>query len=814
MRGEVTPPTTTKPKRRLDMSLSAVGSTPPTFGWFARILVLLAGIFLPVATLLFELTTGMCADVFDPVPTLVHVAAIVWVPLAYSGAWVVLLRQNSAGGVLMAVQWACGAAIGIGVFYSAWLLPLTPFAAVASVFGIGLLPLSPLLSVIVGFFVRARLRALAKAKGLKPTRWWLWSGLGFAALCGLEIPIALQNWAAVDVVHGDEATQARGLWLVRHVVSDQALLRACSRHRDSFRDWLYNGAFGAISSEECRRVYFRTTGRSAYELPTPRRWRMRENGGPRGDANEWVFDDAQGGSVVGRHLRKLDLTESRIDTTINGDAVSGYLEWTLVFRNEHAFLQREARALVQLPAGGVVSRLTLWVDGEEREAAFGGRTQTRQAYQAVVNQRRDPVLVSWKGADRVLLQCFPVQPKGGEMKVRVGITFPLLLEGPEAARFAWPQIIEQNFGVAPGLAHAIWIESRQELTTPNRAFRMDTAANGKKAFHGVLSNQEFNQPSAALRLIRSSAIERTWTRNPTDADSVIVQTFAREAVPSGPLIIVLDGARSLHPIAEELAEVLATQPSTLSVQVLVAGDRVLTCPSENPREASAWLKAQEYIGGQDATDALTEAVRRASANGGSVLWIHGAQTESWQNTSILEQTLSRRRTPLQVRTFAAVRGPNVVLERLVDYSGMRALPRVGSTKEDLARTFDDFRNGALSPVRHVATADEIGEGWVETSAHIARLWAADEVRRLLASGAANRDAAMALGAKMQLVTAATNAVVLENRQQYQAAGLEPVNANSVPTVPENTRTVLLLVAGLLIVIGLKSRAGLRPALRA
>jgi len=42
-------------------------------------------------------------------------------------------------------------------------------------------------------------------------------------------------------------------------------------------------------------------------------------------------------------------------------------------------------------------RLTLWIDGEEREAAFGGRSQVREAYQKVVPAPRDPVLVTTSG---------------------------------------------------------------------------------------------------------------------------------------------------------------------------------------------------------------------------------------------------------------------------------------------------------------------------------------------------------------------------------------------------------------------------------
>ncbi len=104
------------------------------------------------------------------------------------------------------------------------------------------------------------------------------------------------------------------------------------------------------------------------------------------------------------------------------------------FRNQHEWSQREARAQVLLPPGGVVSRVTLWVNGEPREAAFAGRGEVRAAYQQVaVQQRRDPVLVTMSGPDRVLVQCFPIQPNGGTMKIRLGITVPLLIESTSAA---------------------------------------------------------------------------------------------------------------------------------------------------------------------------------------------------------------------------------------------------------------------------------------------------------------------------------------------------------------------------------------------
>lgn len=64
---------------------------------------------------------------------------------------------------------------------------------------------------------------------------------------------------------------------------------------------------------------------------------------------------------------------------------------------------------------------------------------------------------------------------------------------------------------------------------------------------------------------------------------------------------------------------------------------------------------------------------------------------------------------------------------------------------------------------------------------IVRLWAQDEVTRLLASTTpAARDAATALAVSHQLVTPVSGAVVLETQAQYDAAGLTPVAAVPLP----------------------------------
>jgi hypothetical protein len=83
----------------------------------------------------------------------------------------------------------------------------------------------------------------------------------------------------------------------------------------------------------------------------------------------------------------------------------------------------------------------------------------------------------------------------------------------------------------------------------------------------------------------------------------------------------------------------------------------------------------------------------------------------------------------------------------------------------------------------------------KASAHIVRLWAYDEILRLLSQD--NYDArskAIELATKYQLVTPVSGAVVLESQAQYDQAGLEPVEPGSVPTIPEPETWAMLIIA--------------------
>jgi hypothetical protein len=72
--------------------------------------------------------------------------------------------------------------------------------------------------------------------------------------------------------------------------------------------------------------------------------------------------------------------------------------------------------------------------------------------------------------------------------------------------------------------------------------------------------------------------------------------------------------------------------------------------------------------------------------------------------------------------------------------------------------------------------------------------------------------AVELAARYQLVTPVSGAVVLETQEQYRQAGLQPVDAGSVPTIPEPETVLLLAVAAaILAFMFVRSRPARRSA---
>jgi hypothetical protein len=813
--GRVNDPLPQQPPVEPPPAVQAVEPKPPeprpsAWSAFVTLLVAAFGVVLPTVTLVIEVSSSWCArDFFDPLPTPVHTLLVACVPAANILA--LIATQKRTQRLLRASVFLNGVALATGVIYSAIFAPLTPLAVIAVlVLGLGLLPLAPLLSLGMSLVMWRRLKR-AHAPDVRVPGPWLGAGVALMAFLAVEARVTGTRLALQGAVHGGPELQRASLEWLRSMGSEHVLLSACyvNPQNASLLNFLLS-LDAPVRTDEARTAYYRVTGRTFNSVPKPET--LQGGGFARWDDSEnWE----QAGQLVGGRVPGLSLASSEVKGSVDGDAALAYLEWTMSFATT-AEGQSEARTEVVLPPGAVVSRVTLWIDGQEREAAFASTGQVREAYEKIVRRRMDPLLVTQKTRDRIQVQCFPVV-KSTPMKIKLGFTVPLVpRDEGRVATLLLPAMAERNFEIAEDFKHVVRVESRRPMTIPAGG-SMERRPDGVSEWLAALSTEALTPPRTMLTVERKGAPAVAWTEDMVDGAGYVVRQQVRQAVAEAPgrVILVVEGSEAMKGALPEIAAALSSFPQGTELAVLASRDGVEELLPPGRVDAAALQRVAERVralpavGGQDASPALARAWGMQVPLGRTlVVWVHGphpleaARVEDahWWITS---------RPPAEVLDVMVGWGPNRLARDLADYTTFRSVPRLGTLEEDLKRVFSswgtavpEFQRDRL-PVAELAVSQE---AW-KTSSHLARLWAREEVTRLMSSRRPeDREQAITLAARHQLVTEVTGAVVLERKEQYDEAGLKPVDSGTVPGVPEPETWMLLIVAsGLLLVAAWRRR---------
>ena len=784
-------------------------------------LLLIFGVILPAVTLIVEAAMGICRkDLFDPMPTLWHVGLIAAVP---AGNLVLLLHL--AGAPLLRRGWVAalnGFVAGVAGFYALLFLPLTPFAIVAIVIGIGILPLAPLTAFLASLRIARKLRA-SPGGGI-------WAPLPFAgglaaallAIVATDIPVAVTRMGIADAMAPDEATRQRGIALLRNWGSKDLLLDLCygraSRPAGPLsimlamhEQGLLNRPRPIVATDEAREIYYRVTGKpfnaaaptlAARQVPT---------------VGRVTFDRDLGGTQVGGIVPGLSLATSRLDGSIAADDAVAYVEWLFEVRNDGAAMS-EARMTIALPPGAVVSRVTLWVNGVEEEAAFAGRGQVRAAYERVVRRSQDPFLVTTNGADRILAQAFPVLPNGGVMKFKLGITAPLELEGDGGkARLVLPAIVDRNFAIGDATRHAIWIESKRPLASDRAGLTVATPETGLSRITGDIGDAGLAVARAVVTVAREPGARRSVAINP-ETGSAVQEILVTATPPPGALMLVVDGSAGTGPHVKPILAALDVLPLGRPVGLAIAGDRTTLIrpapwsPDLKARFATA-LATESYVGGVDNTHALIAAMLALAGDPDArVIWLHGPQPVRFAGTRArFDQARERLRTFPALSLYALTPGPNMLLADAPWTGGARDIPATGVITADLTRALRRLSGAEPVPVVRRTLVEQPAQSQephmpavvpptAPGSSHLVRLAALEQVHALIRDGRPSaHKAAVELASLHRLVTPVSGAVVLETRQQYADAGLVQGmkgEKGAVPTVPEPHEWALLLLAAL------------------
>jgi hypothetical protein len=534
-----------------------------------------------------------------------------------------------------------------------------------------------------------RLNAPGKSK-ISYGRVWLPVVCGLLALIAIEIPSTATRVAMNMALNPN--TRAQGLLILRAFGNDESMLRACyeKAHATDILGSVLTG-WQPVSKDSARELYYRATGIPFNSRSVPKWFRGKSQGF---DSWNWtdeddVFDsDADlAGETVGGVVRGVTLPVSEITGTIDASRNVAAMNWTMEFKNDSKY-QREARVQILLPPGAVVSNALLWINGMPSAAVFGSRGQTRAAYQAVVRSRRDPLLVTTYGPDRVLAQCYPVPPKGS-MRIQLAITAPLLIQSTELAYLPLPVMLERNFQVKE---HSLKFASGEAISCPTGALK----ANKESELLGSLSNADLFGGKGTIAVKRPAGSDSSWCLDPYDSSVAIGErVFVIPQSEPDDLVVVVDGSAAMAEQAPKIAAMLSKTPHDFRVSLLRAGDNVETLAQSLPNASdAAWgaalqsLQYQTFVGGQDDTSALLRALELIGPKRrGAILWLHGPQPVKIDDAKNLAARLNLVKDTVTLYELPLENGPNRTIEALDGVSNVQRLPIVISADATIANLF-------------------------------------------------------------------------------------------------------------------------------
>ncbi len=791
---------------------------PPTpqvtqFRWPTWFLGL--GVVLPFGVILAEWFGRFCtATYFDPMPSLWHALLLLSVPTVNLVLYLALEGRIPVPAMLAAASGFTGAIL-LFYFVATWQIGLLSIVVspLTLIFPPGfllcLMGVTPLVCSFLWFLVNGKIKSLFPSRFT--LRWLAGAALAVACLVLVEAPSVITMQVLKKAETREAQAMAEAVSTIRHWGTADELLELCYRadrmslnQSPSLYLWYPRwqrfadeAPAPAVRTETVRELYFRVTGRPFNDLPPPAR-RLQNGFQSADDFPDLVWGAERAGEVVGARLKGLSLDESRQDWHLEPAARLAYGEWTMVFKNNRRDAQ-EARCQIQLPADAFVSRVTLWVDGQPQEAAFDAKAKVTAAYREVVRvQNRDPVLVNQVGPNRVMMQCFPVPPQGGTMKVRLGITVPVR----EAATrpLTLPILIERNFSLPDHLNHAVWIQSPA-------SFELGSSGEKTTAHSGGYTWQKDLSPSQVRELrVRASLPEAAtvWTEDPfttTDQRFLIRSSATHPTKPLDHLVIVIDTSMSLAEHKSDILEAVRSLPAGVSWQALLPTDAA-SCIRADASHLESALGEVGFVGGRDNSYALVEAMRQSVPKGEQVaiLWLHGPQPVSFTQTEKLLQQLERAPVHVPIHALELSPGPNRLLELLYRHHSLKSAPPCHSAGElkGVLHSLIKGESEAVHTYERISTAPTEG---TRVSDQLARYWAFEQVMKEFRGASQVPEEMAKLASRYQLVTPYSGAVVLERKEQYDRAGLKQVDASaapSIPSIPEPGTPMMLGMAALVL----------------
>lgn len=678
------------------------GTTRKKSGGFVEGMLFWWGIVFPLAALVVESNSHFCAkQFFDPLPTSGHAMLFALIPATNFLAWASLKWDMSPHYAFM--LFCNGMAVGVAILYTLMFLPITHVSMLGILyFGIGLLGLAPLLSLISLMKGGSML-----AKNSKNTTYvdghhvkHLGHLLVLTLVVAVETPSTFTR-IALGMASKPE-TRQQGLDLLRAFGSQEVMLRACYERSGRATDIVGSmyESHDPLPVDKARDLFYRVTGRTFNSFPIPESARatLRNTGFLADDGIEGAVDDEFdldpdiAGEMVSGVSRGLSVSKSDMSGTVDSNAAIAKFDWYLNFKNKSKF-DREVRTRIKLPHGGVVNKASLIVDGKEYEATITVRSLAREIYRQAVARKKNPLLVSTTGTDSVLVQVFPVPPTDSrEVKLHLGVVAPMELDRQRQGVVVLPQFEERNFQLSA--PHNISLASNGEMKADFKDLKIGKDDKGKFTLAGSIDPSKLASGDGIIHASRNAGATTfsapdTWR----GAGHIAVEKIEEvTAVAPSKLIAVIDGSGTMGASINAIADSFNNLPAETELSVYFVRDDKKQRLVGNRSEVINQLKRLPCSGGQIDGQDLMDALQECSASDSAVLWIHGAQPVESPYKTVVQSLLKSARNRTMLYDMQILSGPNQVLDGMESVSSIQTLPHTGQVDEDLKLLFDGWSN--------------------------------------------------------------------------------------------------------------------------
>ncbi|MGH9552137.1 MAG: VIT domain-containing protein, partial [Terriglobales bacterium] len=390
--------------------------------------------------------------------------------------------------------------------------------------------------------------------------------------------------------------------------------------------------------------------------------------------------------MVSGVARGLSVSDSTLTGKIDPESALAHLTWSFTFKNV-SDLDREARAQILLPPGGVVDSARIIFNGKERKAVVTGRGRAREIYRSNVKAKRDPLLVSQSGTDQVLVQCYPI---GHDSKVQVilDILAPLYVRAKDRqGMLFYPAFAERNFqfdtAVKMHIDTDFWYDEKTR------------EGHGAGAVQALLDPAVLSRFPVPIDVARNSTVTGVTVEIPGQAQPLVAPVVRASSLPQPlKLAIVVDGSGAMSQQMERISTALSTLPEGLPVSVAFVGDTTKELTPSGTRVGSdAFKKALEQLkkmpcaGGQIDYPAIIDELQHLPlvVNGKlpdqGILWIHAAQPVH-DDLSLLHNALSYRK--LRIYDLQIAAGPDELMGSLENENAVVRVPKFVNMDDSIA----------------------------------------------------------------------------------------------------------------------------------